>query len=258
MATPPNALTYNLYVQQVGVMAVTNTTTTNGIVVGTDDAFNSIIPQMLNYAELRIQRDMELLPFQTTNNTYSLGMASNILSVAVGDMLIIQDVTWLDSSNNVTPILPTSKEFIQNVYGSKTVTGPPQYFAMYGGDSATAGQTSNNILFGPWADQVYTIGLVGQIRMPSLYQSATQALAATGTTWISTWLPDLLIQASMVYITEFQRGFSAVSNDPQMGQTYETQYLTLLAGAKGENYRQKFEADAWSAQATSPVATPSR
>ena len=59
-----NALTYNDYVTQIGVLAVVNTTTSSGVVVGDDTAFNAIIPQMLNYAELRIQRDLDLMPYR--------------------------------------------------------------------------------------------------------------------------------------------------------------------------------------------------
>ena len=59
MSTPNTTpLTYNGYVTQIGTMAVVNTTTNSGVVVGVDAAFNNIIPQMLNYAELRIQRDL--------------------------------------------------------------------------------------------------------------------------------------------------------------------------------------------------------
>ena len=65
----PVALTYNGYITQIATLAVVNTTTTAGIVVGVDAPFNAIIPQMLNYAELRIQRDLDLLP--TKYNTTS-------------------------------------------------------------------------------------------------------------------------------------------------------------------------------------------
>ena len=41
--TNNNALTYNSYVSQIGVMAVVVTQTVGGIVVGVDDAFNAII-----------------------------------------------------------------------------------------------------------------------------------------------------------------------------------------------------------------------
>ena len=66
----------------------------------------------------------------------------------------------------------------------------------------------------------------------------------------------MLIQASMIYISQFQRNFGPASNDPQMGPTYEAQYQSLLRGALGEEYRKRFEAVAWSSMSASPVATP--
>lgn len=71
-------------------MAIVNTTTSSGVVVGVDPAFNAIIPQMLNYAELRIQRDLDLLPSQTSNSSYTLTAGNNLLTVSVNDFVTIQ------------------------------------------------------------------------------------------------------------------------------------------------------------------------
>ena len=72
MSTPATtALTYNGYVTQIGTLAVVQLTTSGSLVVGQDAAFNALLPSMLNYAELRIQRDLDLLPALTTITTYS-------------------------------------------------------------------------------------------------------------------------------------------------------------------------------------------
>jgi hypothetical protein len=47
----PTPLTWNGFVTQIATMAVVNTTTVNGVIVGVDDAFNEILPQLTNYAE---------------------------------------------------------------------------------------------------------------------------------------------------------------------------------------------------------------
>ena len=254
-ATTP--LTYNGYVTQVATMAIVNTTTSSGVVVGVDPAFNAIIPQMLNYAELRIQRDLDLLPSQTSNSSYTLTAGNNLLTVSVNDFVTIQTL-GVTAGGVTTPLLPTTKEFLQNVWGSSAGATVPQYFAPYGGDAATYGNTSQIFVVGPWPDQSYPVVLTGTIRMQTLAVNATTALANTGTTFISTYLPDMLLQASMIYISQFQRNFGPASNDPQMGPTYEAQYQTLLKGAQGEEYRKKFEAAAWSSNSISPVATPTR
>ena len=82
-------LTYNGYVTQIATMAVLNTQTVSGVVEGVDSAFNAIIPQMLNYAELRIQRDLDLLPSQS-ERTYSLTDGNNSLQIDVEDFVTIQ------------------------------------------------------------------------------------------------------------------------------------------------------------------------
>jgi len=249
-------LTYNLYVTQMGTMAVVNTTTANGVVVGVDAAFNAILPQMLNYAELRIQRDLDLLP-SLTSNTYSLLSGTNLLQISSNDFVTVQDVNLVVSGANY-PLIPVTKEFVQNVYGDPGATAQPVYFAMYGGDLTTGGNTYNNIIVGPYPDANYTILINGTIRTPSLYQSATPTLATTGTTFISTNYPDLLIMASMVYISAYQRNFGRESDDPAMAQSYESQYQTLMKGALVEENRKKFSASAWSSMAPTPAATPTR
>ena len=157
-------LTYNGYVVQIATMAVVNTTTVAGVVVGVDDAFNAIIPQMLNYAELRIQRDLDLLPTQTTAS-YTLTTGSNTLTISTADFVTVQTILLANSTENV-PLLPTTKEFLQNTYGSSSNTGVPAYYAMYGGDRATGGNTDNIIVLGPWPNSNYTVTLTGTIRAP--------------------------------------------------------------------------------------------
>lgn len=256
MTVPTTPLTYNGYVTQVATMAVTDVITVSGVVVGVDASFNAIIPQMLNYAELRIQRDLDLLP-SLNSRSYSLTANSNKVNIPVEDFVTIQTVE-INSDGYTVPLLPTSKEVIQNVYGSPVSAAVPVYFAMYGGDTVTGGNTSNVLLVGPYSDSSYPILVTGTSRLPTLYKFANSTDASSETTFISSYLPDLLVMASMIYISAFQRNFGRQSDDPAMAQSYESQYKGLLMGAGAEEYRKKFAASAWSSTSTSPVATPTR
>jgi hypothetical protein len=256
MAAATNPLTYNDYVSQIATLAVVNTTTSSGVVVGVDAEFNTLIPQMLNYAELRIQRDLDLLPSQTSNS-YNITIGTNLLQLPVDDFVTVQTISLADGTARL-PMLPVTKEWLQNLYNDSSYAGKPKYFAMLGGDQASGGNTFNNIIFGPYADNTYSVIVNGTIRLPSLYKFATQALASTANTFISTYLPDLLIQASMIYISQFQRNFGPAANDPNMGPTYELQYQNLLKSAFVEEARKKFEASAWSSMSPSVAATPTR
>lgn len=256
MAVATNALTYNGFTTQICNLAVVNTSTVNNVVTPSDPALASIMPQLLNYAELRIQRDLDLYPLQTTN-TYTLTAGTNQVSIPVSDFVDPRTFT-IFSGGQTYPLTPATQEFLQNVYGSSTGTGIPQYFAPYGGDAATDGNTSNIYILGPWPDQNYTLTISGLVREVSLYQYANQAQAGTSTTFISTYLPDLLVFAGMIYVTAYQRDFSAMSDQPDMGPNYENQYQTLLKGAAVEEARKRYQSGGWTSMSPALVATPTR
>jgi hypothetical protein len=249
-------LTWNLFVQNVANLAVVQTTTNGNITIGVDPAFNTLLPTACSYSELRIQRDLNLLPMLTQIN-YTLTPGMNILQLGAGDFVTV-DTVGVTVSGALQWLLPTTKEFIQAVFGDPSVSGQPLYFAMYGGDQLTAGQTYNNLLLGPYPDINYPAVVTGMQRMPSLYNSATQALANSGLTWISTWLPDLFLQAAMIPVMEFQRDAAPASNDPEIALSYENQYQALLRSAMVEEARKRFNAQAWSSQGPTPVATADR
>ena len=234
-------LTYSQYVDQIATMAV---------VPSTDANFLAILPSMITYAENRIYRDLDLLSTVTTNTSYALANGTRSLTFAMGDFITVQEVNVITPAGTTVPdngtrvnLLPVTKEWVNRVYGSSSSKDVPTYFAM---------QTQNTLLFAPWSDGAYTLEIVGTVRPASL--SATNT-----TTFVSTYLPDLLIMASMIYIAAFQRNFSsAMANDPQMPVTYETQYQTLLKSATVEEYRKKFEAGGWTSMSPAVVATPTR
>ena len=233
---------YNAYVQQISTMAVVPVTDTN---------FQIILPQMISYAELRMQRDLDFLSTQISNSNYLLTAGNGTLTIPTSAFVVMETFEVIDGSGSSMPLLAVGKEFIQNVYGTGSSTGLPQYFAVYGGDSATTGLTSQNMIVGPIPDLNYAIRLTGTVRSAPLSASNT-------TTYISTYLPDMFIMASMIYISAFQRNFGRQSDDPQMAQSYEGQYQALKASALVEENRKKFEAAAWTSYSPAPAATPTR
>jgi len=233
---------YNSYVQQIATMAVVPTTDTN---------YQIILPQMISYAELRMQRDLDFLSTQISNSSYSLTASSSTLTIPTSAFVVMETFEVIDGSGNSAPLLPVTKEFIQNVYGTGSSTGLPQYFAVYGGDSATTGLTSQNMIIGPIPDLNYSIRLTGTVRSAPLSATNTQ-------TYISVYLPDMFIMASMIYISAYQRNFGRMNDDPQMAQSYEGQYQALKASALVEENRKKFEAAAWSSYSPAPAASPTR
>jgi hypothetical protein len=262
MTANTNPISYNQYIDQIGVMAVALTQDNgSGVQEFVDAPLQEIVPMMLNYAELRIQRDLDLLPALTANNyTATPGQA---LLIPIDDFLIIESINLaqLDSLGqaiNETPLTQVSREFIANCYGGLSSIGTPKYYAMVGDNFGNAGDVYNRIRFAPLPNYAYTVSVRGVIRLPSLYKNAAAGIADTGYTYISTNYPDMLVIASMIYITMFQRNFSATSDDSQMGMNYEKQYQILKATAVMEENRKKGQGSAWSGYSTPVSATPTR
>lgn len=241
------------YITQISTMAVVEPTNTD---------FLNILPQMITYAENRIYRDLDFVFTSASNSSYTLSIGTRTITVPAGanfapgstygggvlvvpeqiNLLTPAGTTNPDSSIRV-PLLPTTKEFLDAVYGSSSAVGQPKYFSVF--DDYT-------FLVGPYSNATYNVEIVGTYRPISMSSS-------NKTTFISLYLPDLFIMASMIYIAAYQRNFSsALGNDPQMPITYETQYQTLLKSAAVEENRKKFEAAGWTSQSPSIVATPSR
>lgn len=256
-----NPLSFNGWVQTVGAMAVALTQNTGGVWEFSDAPLQTVLPQILSYAEARIQRDIDALQARSSNQ-YALTIASNILSIPVNDFLVIETLEIAQVSNGVvvnsTPLIPVSKEFIQNCYSGLFSTGYPRYFALYGDTFGDGANIYVNVLLGPPPNSSYPVVVTGVIRMPSLYQFATPGPADTSYTYISQWLPDLLLSASMIFISAYQRNFSANSDSPDMPVNYETQYRAQLAGAIAEENRKKGLGSGYSAYSTPATATPTR
>ena len=252
-------LTYSTYVAQIATMAVVDQT---------DGAFQTILPQMITYAENRMYRDIDFMFTSTSlhglsfvltpgnrNLSFNINLASNS-DAQEGTFVVSEQINLLtDAAGNAAsttnpnacvrvPLLPTTKEFLDAVYGSSLTANlaQPKYFVPF-----------NETLFfvGPVPDQAYPVEVVGTYRPNSL--SATNT-----TTFISQYLPDVFIMASMIYISAYQRNFGRANDDPQMAITYESQYQALLKSAIVEEARKKFDASGWSSQSPATVASPSR
>lgn len=245
-------LTYSQYKTQIATMAVVPETDTN---------FIAIIPSMITYAENRIYRDLDLLNTIVTSTNFSLSANNPRLEITQGTFVTIQNMNVLTPFGQTNPnaptatrnpVLPVSKEWLQYVYGSSSNSDVPKFFAVYGGATyESGGNTTQSFLFGPWPNQNYTLEIVGTVRPDSLSSTNT-------TTFVSLYLPDLFIMASMIYISAYQRNFGRIADDPNMAQTYEGQYQALLNGARVEEFRKKFQASAWTSESPPVVASPTR
>jgi len=242
------------YIGQIATLAVVDPT---------DSAFLAILPQMITYAENRIYREVDFLFSSVANSSYNIPIGTRIISVPSGSnfagaewgggvLVVAEQINLITPAGTTNPdlgsrvpLLPTTKEFLDAVYGSSLLAnrGQPKYFCPF--DDYT-------FLVGPYSDATYQVEIIGTFRPASM--SATNK-----STFIGLYLPDVFIAASMIYISGYQRNFSsAAASDPQMAVTWESIYQNALKSALSEESRKKFEAAAWSSQDSSKFATPTR
>lgn len=236
-------LTYNQYVTELANLAVVDSTDAN---------FVANLPQCITYAENRIYRDLDLLSTVTPVSGFSCATGSRQISWAMAQFVTVQEINVITPVGVSDPnagtrinLLPTTKVWMDTVYASPSAIGVPRWMAML---------NQNTALIAPWPDANYSVEIVGTVRPDSLSSS-------NSTTFISLYLPDLFLMASMVFISGYQRDFAlgaSQPNDPSMPINYETQYQTLLKSATVEEARKKFEAGAWSSMSPAVVATPTR
>lgn len=232
------SMTYTSYVAQIAnIMAVKSDTT----------QFQTMLPGMIDYAEQRIYRELDLLNTVVRDSTSSLTSGSRNFTLPTtvnGPFITVQGI------NVITPVgsQPDSgtrnalqivvRDFLDTVWNSSTGATLPKMFAMI---------DQFNIIVGPWPNANYVMEVIGTIR--------PNALSPTNTsTFLTQYLPDLFLAASMIFATGYQRDFGSQADNPAQSQSWESQYEKLFASANGEELRKKFAGPGWSS--FSAVATP--
>lgn len=236
------SLNYTTYVAQVA----------NIMVVGSTDAsFTTMLPGMIDYAEQRIYRELDLLYTQTTDATsqVSSGNRNFTLPTSIGTFITVDNLNIISpaatqsSVGSRVPLVPVDRSFIDLVYPSgQTATGVPEYYAM---------ASNTQIILGPSPDGAYYAEVVG-IQRPAALSSANSS------TILTQYVPDLFMAASMVFGFGYMRDFGGQADNPAASQSWENQYKTLFGSAMVEQARAKFESEGWTSQQPSPVATPKR
>lgn len=216
----------------------------------TDTKYQEALPNIIDDAEQRIYRDLDLLSTivratgqATANNRNFTLPTTNGQFVVVEQMNAITPAGTTDPDQGTrNPMLPVSKEYLDMVYNSSAGAGVPSLFAPI---------SQQNWIMGAWPDAGYTIEVVGTIRPAPLSVSNPN-------TFLTDNLPDVFMAAALVYAAGYQLNFSAAADNPQAGVSWETHLKDLLASAKKEEFRKKFGSQSWSSKEPDPIATPPR
>jgi hypothetical protein len=205
---------------------------------------NTAIPRIIDYAEQRIYRELDLL--ETRVRDISSSTTANSRNFTVPAQIVVVEGVNIATPAGSTPdsgtrnqLTPTTRDFLDAVYPNSSIVGVPKFFAMV---------EQNLMLFGPAADQAYTVEVIGTFRPAPL--SSTNS-----TTFLSLYLPDLFMAASMIFTSGYQKNFSAISDTPAASQTWEAQYQHLLKSAYTEEARKKWTGLAWRSRYPDPTQT---
>lgn len=219
-------LNYTTYVEQLANLMV---------IVSTNAKFTTFLPGAIDYAEQRIYRELDVLNSRVVDNsgTFQANQENFTLPTALGTFITVESMNAMVGGVR-SPMFPVSKDFIYSVYPSlTTATGVPTYFA----------PVSNTLyLVAPAADQAYTAEVIGTQRPAPLS-------SANSSTFLTQYCPDLFMAATMVFAMGYERDWGAMSDDPKSALSWEEQYNKLMASAKDEQLRARFEGSAWTAMA---------
>lgn len=233
------ALTYTTYVETIANMMTTQTNQAQ---------FVQVLPSIIDYAEQRIYRELDLLSTTVRDTTGSLTANSRNFTLptpSTGRFVVLDAINILNGGTRVAQLQPVSLEFMDAAYPAETSTSAsvvPEYFAMV---------TDQTLVVGPSPGSSWGVEVVGEIRPAPLSETNT-------TTYLTNYLPDLFVAASMVFASGYQKNFGSQSDDPKMSASWETQYQALFASANLEENRKRWASVSWTSKQPSPVAQPQR
>jgi|SRR5882724_3281503 len=234
--------------------ATFTTSLANFLVVPVGDPnYISALPNIIDDAEQMTYRDLDLLNTIYRDSSVALVAGNRNFTEATsttnGPFLVTQELNVISPAGTFdpelgtrNPLLPSTKEVLDFLYPNATGSGVPQYFAPI---------NQNSFIVGPWPDAAYTVEVVGTQRPAPLSASNT-------TTLLSTYFPDVFLNAALVMGAGFLKNFGAATDDPQSGVSWQIKYDRSLKSASTEEARKKFQAQGWSELSTGPEATPSR
>lgn len=221
---------------------------------------NAILPRMIEYAELRMYRDPDLDFLATRTSDISQQTASGSRDVAIPAQFIVVEAVNLivpagsqpkQSGARRLPLLRTSLPFIDQIWPEESAVATPApfetYFSIFSEQETSP--TPSAVRIAPTPDGSYFVEFRGTFRPAAL--SSTNS-----TTFLTEFMPDLFLAASMVFGSGYQRDFGAQSEDPQMSLSWERIYSGSKEGAAVEEARKKSASVDWSAMSPPKLAMP--
>ena len=178
----------------------------------TESTFVADLGTMIQQAEDRIVKSVELPNFRK-NVTGSLTSGNQYLT-APDDYLYPFSLAVLDSDSDYSYLLNTDVSFIREAYPSASTTGVPKHYAQFDDNSFIVGPTPNANL---------------NVELHYYYVPESITAASSGTTWLGTNAPELLLYGSLVEAYTFMKGEPDILTNYEKRFQESLQKLTLLS-----------------------------
>lgn len=209
--------------------------------------FVAILPSIIDYAEQRIYRELDLLNTVVRDSSGVLSPSNRnfTLPTSLGTFIVVNGINVVTPAGTApdagtrNQLVSTTRDYLDMAWPNATGATVPSLYAMI---------TQSTIVVGPWPDAAYVVEVIGTQRPTPLSTSNTS-------TFLTANLPDLFMAASMVFASGFQKNFGSQGDDPKMSVSWETQYKSLFASANVEEVRKKYQSVGWSSQQPSPFVT---
>jgi hypothetical protein len=177
-----------------------------------DTEFVGALDDLINLAEMRCWRDLDLSIFTSENTTVTAdGVATAVKPVADLELVVTQSI-YYDNAGERMWLELRSTDFVRDhqVIGA---TAPPRYYSE---------QTETDWLLSPIPDAIYTLNARGVTR-------PTRLSSGNPTTWLSLHQDDLLFKACLAESEKFLKADDRV-------ELWKTDYTDSLVIAKRETY----------------------
>lgn len=230
---------YTEYVNEIKQVAMVSSVT------GTANLL-AVLPNAINYAELRIYREFNFLATQTAD--HSVLTTPGVRRVMIPDLFIVVEGLSLilpagfvptQPDAERVPLLRVSRGFCDVTWPIETRTEIPKpfetYYSIYSDNEAEGDDLPplpEAAIVAPTPDKSYYAEFTGTARPAPLSPTNTETI-------LTRLYPDIFFAASMIWISGWQRNFGAQADDPQKAVSWEMIYKELAVGVSVEETRKR-------------------
>lgn len=223
----------------------------NMLVIPADDAnFLAAVPRIIDDAEQRIYRELDLLStvVRDSGGVLTANSRNFTLPQTYGRFVVTESMNVFSPAGTLTnryQMVPVSKEFIDAIWPNESSGVSPSIPTYY------APVSDQNFIVGPPPDEGYSIEVIGTIRPNPLSVSNT-------TTYLTLYLPDLFMAESLVFGYGYLKDFGAMADDPRGSTSWEGHYGALWQSANVEETRKRYASFGWTSKQPTPIAASAR